>query len=123
MLFIESTAASYVPTADDAPDHDHLVLCKPCAGLLAAREPACTRAGLEANHRFSTHELSARRSDAPGRPSVFAPARVAIRREPRSVRERVVDDTPLRFARNHRGIRWALTVAVGYVLQILVLAL
>ena len=111
------------PSDGDGSGTDTVVLCKPCAGLLLEHEPACTRDALEGNHRFSTHELSARRTDAAVRPSIFAPPQVAIRREPGTVRERVVDDTPLRFLLNHRGIRWALVVAAGYVLLVLALAL
>ncbi|EMA31432.1 HNH endonuclease [Halobiforma nitratireducens] len=96
----------------DAPDH--LTLCKPCAGFLLENGPACTRESLTANHRFQVHELSAWRLDAPVRPSVFAPSQVAVRREPRTTRERLVDDTPLRFCWNHRGMRWLTVFAIGY---------
>ncbi|ELY49541.1 HNH endonuclease [Natronolimnohabitans innermongolicus] len=100
---------------------DHETLCKPCAGLVLEAEPACTRDGLTGNHEFSTHELTRRRTDASVRPSLFASPAVAIRREPRGARERLVDDTPLRFLVNHRGVRWATLAVVCYVLLMVVL--
>lgn len=113
-----SEAATDPGTAPDA-----LTLCKPCAGLVLEAEPACRRDDLTGNHAFSTHELTRRQSDAPVRPSLFASPAVAVRREPRRLRERLVDDTPLRFVVNHRGLRWATLAAVGYVLLFVVLAL
>ncbi|MXV62469.1 HNH endonuclease [Natronorubrum sp. JWXQ-INN-674] len=100
---------------------DHLTLCKPCAGFVLEHVPACDRDSLTGNHRVPIHELSARRLDAPVRPSVFAPSPVAVRREPRGPRERVVDDTPLRFLLNHRGMRWLTLLAIGYVVLFLLM--
>lgn len=119
----ELVAWTDAPTPADGRETNHLTLCKPCAGLVLEHEPDCTRDGLAANHRFSTHELASRQADAPVRPSVFASLQVAIRREPRTIRERLIDDTPLRFAVNHAGIRWAMLAAIGYVLLLLVVSL
>ncbi|MFP8954107.1 HNH endonuclease [Natrialbaceae archaeon A-arb3/5] len=114
----ELVAWTAVPSADE-----HVTLCKPCAGHLLERVPAVTRETLTSNHRFQVHELSNRQRDAAVRPSVFASKPVAIRRKPRTLRERLVDDTPIRFLCNHRGVRWALLVAVGYVLLLVALSL
>lgn len=112
------------PTVGEgSPDADHVTLCKPCAGLVLERVPACRRDELTANHRFSRHELSARCAEAPVRASVFAPPSVAVRREPRTVRERLVDDTVARFVINDPGIRWATMAVVGYVCLFLLLSL
>ncbi|ELY95178.1 HNH endonuclease [Natrialba hulunbeirensis JCM 10989] len=120
----ELVAWTDVPASDDGrPAPSHVTLCKPCAGLLIERDSAVEKEVLTANHTISVHELAARRTDAPVRPSAFALSQVGIRREPRTLRERVVDDTPLRFLLNHRGIRLALLVAVGYVALFVVLAL
>ncbi|AFZ71605.1 HNH endonuclease [Natronobacterium gregoryi] len=119
----ELVAWTDVPPADDTTSApDHLTLCKPCAGFVLETVPACDREALTSNHRFGIHELSAWRLDAPVRPSVFAFSQVAVRREPRTYRERLVDDTPLRFVWNHVGIRWLTLVAIGYVLLVLAVA-
>ena len=112
------------PTARDGSvdDSDHLILCKPCAGLCCARDGIVSRESLEGNHRFTRHELVSRREDAPVRSSVFAPPVVAIRRPPRTRRERVIDDTPLRFLFAGRTARWVVLVVVGYVLLMVLLA-
>ncbi|ADD04077.1 uncharacterized protein Nmag_0490 [Natrialba magadii ATCC 43099] len=120
----ELVAWTDVPASDDArPAPPHVTLCKPCAGLLLECDLACEEAALTANHTISVHELAARRPDASVRPSAFALSQVAVRREPRTLRERVVDDTPLRFLLNHRGVRLALLVVIGYVALFVVLAL
>ncbi|OVE84216.1 HNH endonuclease [Natronolimnobius baerhuensis] len=102
---------------------DHLTLCKPCAGFLLECECSpIRREDLTANHRFGIHELSAWRLDAPVRSSVFAPSQVAVRRTPRTLRERVVDDTPLRFVWNHEGGRWLAIGVISYVALVFVVA-
>ena len=95
---------------------NHLILCKPCAGLVLERSTDCRREELEGNHRFSVGELSTRIEDASVRPSVWAPEPVAVSREPRTRRERLVDDTPLRFVLNSRAATWAVLLVVGYLL-------
>lgn len=117
----ELVAWTDVPPADgSAPSH--LTLCKPCAGFVLENVPDCEWESVTGNHRFGVHELSAWRLDAPVRPSIFASSQVAIRREPRTIRERVVDDTPLRFVWNHGGVRWLTLGVIGYVALMLVLA-
>lgn len=102
-------------------DREYLILCKPCAGLLVDRGEL-TRQRLRGNHRFSLSELVRRRSEATVRPSVLADDAVAVRREPSTVRERLVDDTPLRFLLNGRAGRWTvLIVAACLMLAVLVL--
>lgn len=109
------------PESVDGDAPGHVILCKPCAGLLVDRPERPTRDVLEGNHRFSIGELSRRAPDASVRPSLFAPALVSVRREPATRRERLVDDTPLRFVVNSRMARWTAAVLVGYVGLMLVL--
>ena len=104
------------PTGSADRPTDHLILCKPCAGLVLDRNPDSHREDLEGNHRFSVGEVSAMVDEASVRPSVWAPEPVAVRREPRTRRERVVDDTPLRFVLNSRAATWAVLLVVGYLL-------
>ncbi len=107
------------PAGGDGAQPDHLTLCKPCAGLVAERVPECGYDELVGTGRIQIHDLSTRRLDAPVRPGFFAAPQVAIRRKPRTPRERVIDDTPLRFLWNVTPVRWAL---VGLVLYVLVVA-
>ncbi|THE63308.1 HNH endonuclease [Salinadaptatus halalkaliphilus] len=102
-------------------EYDHLTLCEPCAGLLLECLPACHLDSLSSNHGLSTAALADRRQEAPVRSSVFASPPVSVRREPRSVRERVIDDTPIRFLTNHRGIRLATGTVALYLAVMIVL--
>ncbi|WP_117363768.1 HNH endonuclease [Natrarchaeobaculum sulfurireducens] len=107
------------PAGPEEPECGHLTLCKPCAGFLAESDTGCTYDDLTGVGRLQIHELSTKRLDASVRPGLFAAPQVAIRRQPRTVRERVIDDTPLRFLWNVSPVRWAL---VGLVLYVLVVA-
>ena len=102
---------------------DQLILCKPCAGLVLERSDDCRREELEGNHRFSVGELSARVEEASVRPSVWAPESVAVRREPRTRREKLVDDTPLRYVLNSRAATWAVLLVIGYLLLMIGVAM
>ncbi len=109
------------PVDDTGPNYGHLTLCKPCGGLVAERVTDDGYEPMTTAGRLQVHELSTRRLDAPVRPSIFAPPQVAIRREPRSPRERLIDDTPIRFLLNHSSIRIGLLAIVSYVVLLLVL--
>lgn len=102
------------PRASDGYRHDHLVLCRPCAGLLVD-QGVCGHAALTANRQIGCYELTSRVQEATVRPTVFAPEVVSVRRPPRSYRERYVDDTPLRFVANSRAVAWLVVLVVGYV--------
>ncbi|MEY7847723.1 HNH endonuclease [Natrarchaeobius sp. A-rgal3] len=117
----ELVAWTDVPDAEGRSNADHLILCKPCAGLVLEHHPGCTWEELDGNHRFQRHELSQRRLEASVRPSAFGRSEVGFRREPRNWRERVIDDTPLRFLFNSKIVRGVGLVVVAY-LTILVLA-
>lgn len=108
------------PAGQSEPAHDHFTLCHPCAGFLAESDTRCTDETLTGIGRLQRHELSTRRLEAPVRPSLFAPPQVALRREPRTLRERVLEDTPLRFVLG-RPIRWLVGGATLYVLAMVVL--
>ena len=110
------------PVGDDGSAPDHLTLCKPCGGLVAERVPDCDYESLIGCGSLRLHELSTRRLDAPVRPSPFAPSPVALRREPRTARERLIDDTPLRYVWNYAPVRWVVVVAALYVAVMLALA-
>lgn len=118
----ELVAHTDTPASDDR-ERDYLILCKPCAGLCCEHDQNVTRETLRGNHRFSLHELTARKNEAPVRASVFAPPSVAIRRPPQTRRERVIDDTPLRYLVGSRVTRWIVLVVVGYVLLMVFLAI
>ncbi|RQH00336.1 HNH endonuclease [Natrarchaeobius oligotrophus] len=105
-----------VPRRETRRNRNHLTVCTPCAGLLLEEHRGCTMEALESNRRLGRSELGRHKSDAPVRPSAFAPSQVAIRREPRTRRERLIDDTALRFLCNHRGVRWAILIAVAFAL-------
>ena len=110
------------PPAEGETDPDHLTLCKPCGGLVAERSTDCAYESMTTTGRLQVHELSTRRLDAPVRPSPFSPPQVAVRREPRTLRERLVSDTPLRFLVASAVVRWTLLVGVGYVTLLLALS-
>ncbi|WP_254863637.1 HNH endonuclease [Halovivax gelatinilyticus] len=104
------------PTGIDGTVTETFVLCNPCGGLVFERHSACRPEQLESTTRPSVHELTARSGEVSVRPSLFAEEPVAIRRAPRTRRERVIDDTPLRFVANSRVARWTTVVVFGYLL-------
>lgn len=104
------------PDTADGTLTETFVLCIPCAGLVFERRAECRPENLESTTRPSVHELTASHNEASVRPSLFASEPVAIRRSPRTRRERVVDDTPLRFVANSRAATWATLLVVGYLL-------
>ena len=85
-----------------AADDGEYVVCKPCAGALLS-------AGYDAD-RFETSgdldaaALTARGDEAPVRPALLASGPVRATRPPRTTVERVVYDTPLRYAVNPFGM-------------------
>ncbi len=85
-----------------AADDGEYVVCKPCAGALLA-------AGYDAD-RFETAgdvdvaALTDRAGEAPVRPALLASGPVRATRPPRTTVERVVYDTPLRYAFNPFGM-------------------
>ena len=90
-----------------------VICCRPCAGLLLEAHPACSFDDLEGVVRPALHELGRQAPRASVRPSLFADEAVAIRREPRTTRERLIDDTPARFVANSRVSRFvAIAIAV-----------
>ncbi|ARS91320.1 HNH endonuclease [Natrarchaeobaculum aegyptiacum] len=106
------------PSGPDEPDSGHFTLCKSCAGFLAESDARCEYEDLTGMGRLQIHELSTRRLDARVRPSLFAPPQVAVRREPRTLRERVLFDTPLRFVFTG-PVRWLVAGTTLYVLATL----
>ncbi|MEF8777334.1 MAG: hypothetical protein V5A36_00330 [Natronomonas sp.] len=90
-------------------------LCKPCAGALleAGYDPATFEtaggAGVETLRRLAP--------DAPVRPTLLAPSAVRAPRPPRTKTERIVHDTPLRYAINPIGLT-ILFILVGVALSV-----
>jgi hypothetical protein len=86
------------------------VLCKPCAGALlsAGYDPAA----FEVSGEFDPGALRARAGEAPVRPAMPASGPVRTQRPPRTTLERVLYDTPLRYAANPIGVT-LLFVLVG----------
>jgi hypothetical protein len=75
--------------AYDITSNRHLMLCKPCAGVLYDHENGFDAGALRANHRFPLRELGAVKTRAPLYPSQYADAAVATERSP----ERTTDQT------------------------------
>ena len=96
------------------------ILCMPCAGLLLEEHPACSFGYLKGVVRPALHDLDRQARRASVRPSLVADERVAIRREPRTTRERLIDDTPARFILNSRVGRF-LAIAIVVYLFVLVM--
>ena len=63
--------------AYDITSYRHLMLCKPCAGVLYDHGNDFNAGALRANHRFSIRELSDLKTRAPFQPSRYAAAAVA----------------------------------------------
>ncbi len=80
--------------------HPH-VLCKPCAGALL--EAGYDPGAFETAGDVDVGELRRVASSAPVRPALLAPRPVRTRRPPRTKTERIVHDTPLRYAFNPIG--------------------
>ena len=98
-------------------DESYHVLCGPCAEVVLAAHEGCDLETLEA-WRQPPADVVAAGGPSSVRPSIFAAPPVAIERSPETLRERIVDDTPIRFLLNSRvgrALTGAALVGVGIV--------
>jgi hypothetical protein len=78
------------------------VLCKPCAGALL--EAGCDPEAFEMAGDADIDALQRLAPEAPVRPSLLASGAVRTRRRPRTKTERIVHNTPIRYAFNPIGL-------------------
>ncbi|WP_254839442.1 HNH endonuclease [Natronomonas marina] len=83
-------------------DDREYVVCKPCAGALLSAGYDPER--FEAAGELDAEVLVDRAAEAPVRPALLASGPVRAVRPPRTTTERVVYDTPLRYALNPIGV-------------------
>lgn len=103
------------------PDGDEYhVLCRPCGALVLQTLGDCQVDDLHLGRPLRIEDFIDRHRDASVRPSLLAPDRLAIRREPVTVRERLVDDTVARFFLNNWPGRIASVTAALVVLLLVV---
>lgn len=102
------------------PDSDsYHVLCRPCGALVYHQIAACQLEDFELGRPLQVGEFQDRHREASVRPSLLAPDHLAIRREPVTLRERLVDDTMARFVVNNwPGRIAASTVAIALLIAI-----
>lgn len=98
-------------------DEQAYVVCKPCAGALlqAGFDPD----SFEVAGELDVEALKARSSDAAVRPSLLASRPVRALRPPETTTERVVHDTPIRYAFNPIGFTLLFLFAAGVMLYVL----
>ena len=109
--------------AGDAGRTSPAICCRPCAGLLLEEHPACSFDDFDGVVRPALHELDRQAPRASVRPSLFADEGVSIRREPRTTRERLIDDTPARFIFNSRIGQFLAIAVVAYLFVLVVVVL
>lgn len=99
-------------------DGRQYVLCKPCAGALL--ESGYDPEAFEASGGFDVGSVRELASEAPVRPALLAARAVRTRRQPKTTTERVVYNTPLRYAFNPIGLT-LLFILVGVAFSVYLL--
>jgi hypothetical protein len=110
--YVAGTATELAAYVDEGRPY---VLCKPCAGALL--EAGYDPSDFEAAGGADVETLRRLVSNAPVRPTLLAPTAVRAARSPRTKIERIVHDTPLRYAINPIGLT-LLFILVGVALSV-----